>query len=430
MDISLHFFAKKTVEQFQEYILSKRDAPHILTKYFAAFSKASVRPCFRYGLHMSDFPLLIIELCRLHKVEGNEEVINKGIQLLGNITVQNEEGKEKIWSLCFPDFFIDMLTTPFNLCESIGFLIFNCIDDLHVMQLILPPHGLNLVSRLLFQLTKDNCGDFCQLVLSRILLDYKGAVILYSLFSDNRNYTPLLLLLDFLFQSNEFHILSMRENSHVKTCTSMIELLIRDFLILKPTLFEAISLIFGGNVGEQELITKAELFKGVLAVLAVFSGFSELLVILHSNPVLLEECLTILDAMTAYSQPKLANTQLFPNTSKEISDQVSDFLYGIKQHIMQLIANLLYSNTKNINLIYENKSSLILILNHCRVDSLNPFLMQWAILAIRNLCQDQRVQLMIGEMEKLGLNSNDVMKQAGLTVITDTDGTIKLTQHR
>ena len=427
MDISLAFFAKKAVTQFQEIILRKRDDPGILALYFSAFSVASVNPCFQQGLHLSDFPRLIIEICQLHKMKGNMAVVNKGIQLLGNITVQNEEGKEIVWSLCYPEFLTEMLDSS-HLCEPICFLAFNCLDDDNVKELFTSPLGIHFISQILFELTKSGSGDFCQLLLSRILLDFGGAVKLYSLFVENRSFTPLLLLLDFLIQSNEFHIMSMHVTTHLEVCTHLVELLCSDFLVLKPIIFEAISLLLAGWVGEEhEVLLKAELFKSNLAILAVFSGFSELLLSLQSKGVILQECLTLLDALAIYSQPKLAPTSpIHPNIPPVTQSRLREFLYGIRQHAMQLVANMLYSNYNNVSLIYENKSLLILILNHCRADMLNPFLTQWTILAIRNLCLDGRMQLLIGELENLGLDSKDVMKQAGLEKNPDSNGTLYL----
>ena len=426
MDISLAFFAKRAVTQLQEIVLNKRDDPGALAVYFSAFSIASVKPCFQHGLHLSDFPRLIIEICQLHKMRGNGAVVAKGIQLLGNITVQNEAGRERVWSVCYPEFITEMLDSSFSLCEPICFLVLNCLDNNNVKELFISLHGINLISQILFELTKNSSGDFCKLLLSRILFDLRGAVTLYSIFNRNRNLTPLLLMLDFIIQSNEFHFLSMHETAHLEVCTDLVELFCRDFLILKPILFEALSLLKAGWAGEEhELLIEADMFKSILAILAVFSGFSQLLLSLQSKAIILQECLTLLDALTVYSQPKLAPTSpMHPNIPPATESRVSELLYGIKQHAMQLVANMLYSNSHNVSIIYEDKSLLVLILNHCRADMLNPFLTQWTILAIRNLCLDGRMQLLIGELEKLGLDSKDVLKKAGFEKTLDANGTL------
>ena len=426
MDISLAFFAKRAVAQFQETIMSSRDDPDTLALYFSAFSAASVGPCFQHGLHFSDFPRLITEICQLHKMRGNMAVVRRGIQLLGNITVQNEAGKERVWSLCYPEFLTEMLDSPVSFCEPICFLVFNCLDDSNVKELFISPHGINFVSQILFELTRNISSDFCQLLLSRILFDFKGAVKLYTLFNGNQNFTPLLLLLDFLTQSNEFHFLSMHETAHLEVCTELVELFCIDFLALKLIISDAISLLMRGCVSEEhQVLIKADIFKCILSILAVFSGFSQLLHSLQSKSIILQECLTLLNALAIYSQPKLAATSpIHPDIPPSTHPRFSELLYGIKQHAMQLVANMLYSNRHNINMIYEDRSLLILILNHCRADTLNPFLTQWTILAIRNLCLDGRMQLLIGELEKLGLDSGEIMKQAGLEKSSDANGTL------
>ncbi|KAI6653564.1 Ataxin-10 [Oopsacas minuta] len=415
MDFSLVCLANKAVTQFQELFLSKKDDPTILSVYLSAFSIASIKPCFQQGLHMSNFPQIIVEICQLHTLKGNEVVLRKGIQLLGNITVQNEPGKEKVWNLCYPEFITEMLDSSYDLTELICFLIFNCLDCSRATKLFSSPRGIGLISQLLFELTKEGSGDFCQLLLSRILLDYKGSVMLYSLFNETKKFTSLLLLLDFVFQSNEFHILSMHESSHLEVCTNLIEMFYKDFLILKPILYQAISILEERAIDQHDIITKAEIFKSILAILALFSGFSELLTHLQSLEILLRECLTILDSLIKYSQPKIVS-----NSSPAPHPPISKFLYGIKQNIMQIVANMLYSNYHNVNLVYEDKTLLILILNHCSPDMSNPFLTQWTILAIRNLCQDPRVQLLISELKKLGIDPNSVMSKRGFNSDANT----------
>lgn len=407
MDISLVVLARKAVEQLQEYILSKKEDPSVLSLYFSAFSIASIKPCFQNGLHMSDFPQIVVAICEFH---SNSEIVQKkGIQLLGNMTVQNILGKDKVWKICYPDFINQMLNSSHEFTELICFLIFNCLDKSRARELLSSQRGINLISKLLFEMTKDSSSDFLQLLLSRILLDYEGTVVLYSLFNENRNFTTLLLLLDFIFQSNEFRILSMHESTHLHVCTNLIELLCEDLLILTPTFFQSISLLEEGITDEDETLTKAEIFKSILAILAVFSGFSELLIHLQSRETLLRECLSLLEKLSKYSQPKIAS-----NTTTTPESLVKQSLYGLKEHIMQLIANMLYSNRHNVNLVYEDKTKLVLILNHCRPDMLNPFLTQWAVLAIRNLCQDHRVQIWISELGKVDVDSNEIIKKAGL----------------
>ena len=406
MDISLVVLARKAVEQLQEFILSKKEDSNVLCLYFSAFSIASIKPCFQNGLHMGDFPEFVVAICEFHS--NSEIVLKKGIQLLGNMTVQNTLGKDKIWKICYPDFINQMLNSSYDFTELICFLIFNCLDKSRARELVSSQQGIDLISKLLFEMTKDNSGDFLQLLLSRILLDYEGTVVLYSLFNENRNFTTLLLLLDFILQSNEFHILSMHESTHLRVCTNLIEYLCKYFLILTPALFQSISLLEEGITHEDGMLTKAEIFKSTLAILAVFSGISELLTNLQSREILLRECLSILDKLSKYSQPKM------PSNITTQTSELTKFLYGIKQHIMQLIANMLYSNRHNVNLVYEDKTKLVLILNHCRADMMNPFLTQWTVLAIRNLCQDKRVQIWINELGKLDTDSSEIIKKAGL----------------
>ena len=57
---------------------------------------------------------------------------------------------------------------------------------------------------------------------------------------------------------------------------------------------------------------------------------------------------------------------------------------GLKSLLIRLLANLVYNNPKFIQLASERKI-LQRLKDHTKIDYRNPYVQQWAILAIRNL---------------------------------------------
>lgn len=61
--------------------------------------------------------------------------------------------------------------------------------------------------------------------------------------------------------------------------------------------------------------------------------------------------------------------------------------HGIKRDLIRLIGNMVYRNKANQDKVRE-LNGIPLILNQTKIDGRNPFIAQWSILAIHNLCED------------------------------------------
>ncbi|XP_021949359.2 ataxin-10 [Folsomia candida] len=69
--------------------------------------------------------------------------------------------------------------------------------------------------------------------------------------------------------------------------------------------------------------------------------------------------------------------------SEEMRDQPT---FQFKAHLIRLTANLIYRNFANQEMVREMEV-LPVILDSCNIDARNPFITQWAVLAIRNACE-------------------------------------------
>ncbi|XP_050306129.1 uncharacterized protein LOC126743191 [Anthonomus grandis grandis] len=94
-------------------------------------------------------------------------------------------------------------------------------------------------------------------------------------------------------------------------------------------------------------------------------------------------------------------------------------VFGFKADLVRLIGNLCWKNKKMQDLAREAELIPVL-LDCCNMDAKNPFIIQWAILAIRNLCeQNNENQTIISSLTQRGVVSSEILEEFGLTLHTE-----------
>ncbi|KAJ8969169.1 hypothetical protein NQ317_005862 [Molorchus minor] len=95
--------------------------------------------------------------------------------------------------------------------------------------------------------------------------------------------------------------------------------------------------------------------------------------------------------------------------------------FGFKTDLVRLIGNLCWRNTEMQNL--KRTAEIIpVILDCCNMDARNPFIIQWAIFAIRNLSENNpENQKIIEGLHQEGVVSSEVLDELGLTLNRDGD---------
>jgi len=97
---------------------------------------------------------------------------------------------------------------------------------------------------------------------------------------------------------------------------------------------------------------------------------------------------------------------------------------GFKKDLIRILGNLAYKNKANQDEIRE-LGGIEIILNHCRFDIRNPYIKEWSILAIRNLCEEnEKNQQVIQNLRNQGIANTDELESLGIKVEMK-DGSIK-----
>uniref|UniRef100_A0A336MVT8 Ataxin-10 n=1 Tax=Culicoides sonorensis TaxID=179676 RepID=A0A336MVT8_CULSO len=108
--------------------------------------------------------------------------------------------------------------------------------------------------------------------------------------------------------------------------------------------------------------------------------------------------------------------QLAPNSSLPSTFE-TDISYKFKTLLVQTMANLLYKNKKNQELVRE-MDILLAILDCTNVDARNPLIKEYSIWAIRNACENNpENQQIVASLTKVGNVKSDVVSEISESVI-------------
>ena len=146
------------------------------------------------------------------------------------------------------------------------------------------------------------------------------------------------------------------------------------------------------------------------------------------------------------------------SSSKEDTDRY--YNYGRKSNIIRIISNLVYQCPSNqdflrtlpfsngsheseyLDVVQRNEENietggaLPLILNHCRVDSHNPFLREWGIVCIRNICEgNAQNQAFIANLQLQGQQEHgsagyEMLSSMGLKMTQSSSNSISIQQEK
>ena len=165
--------------------------------------------------------------------------------------------------------------------------------------------------------------------------------------------------------------------------------------------------------------------KKLLELLGVMSAEDRLRPALQREDVLLETTVRLLREVhelskadgTAYSTlGKLAELQ------REGADQVSaEPTFGLKAHLVRLLGNLVWRRPEAQHAA-RRWQAIPVVLECCNLDARNPLLQQWAVVAVRNLCElcpENQEEIRAMRMEGVAPAAAEELRRMGLTTVTE-----------
>ncbi|XP_076637422.1 ataxin-10 [Colletes latitarsis] len=120
------------------------------------------------------------------------------------------------------------------------------------------------------------------------------------------------------------------------------------------------------------------------------------------------------------------NVAATKGSEKEVNSERNDLYshpaFGFKAGLIRVIGNISYKNEECQDLLRE-MDAIPLLLDCCNIDARNPLIMQWTILALRNLCENNtRNQEIIRNCTRTGVVESSVLQEMGLTLHEDEEG--------
>jgi ataxin-10 len=219
------------------------------------------------------------------------------------------------------------------------------------------------------------------------------------------------------FWSSHSNLLFLQENFKELTKTLLSK---ENFLL---SLYSALP---SHNPESEELI---KAFLAMLSLLCQLSCYVNMLELLQKDAALFQCSMDILSVLSDIdgSSTSGKHRSYLSSSGGTYDDKTAAAhpLFGVKRDIVRLIGNLCYRCSQNQDLVHD---FMPLLLNQCSIDHSNPFIMQWALWAIRNVCENNPAnQLLIRQIEHKGVHDIDeIQRNLGCEVEIASNGKLRI----
>ncbi|XP_071389745.1 ataxin-10 [Centroberyx affinis] len=363
-----------------------------------------------------DVSLKILSLLQTINLEGRDgifEPLRCGIQFLGNLAVGNQECKDDIWQLSFPDPLLQLLSVDDEKTVSYASMVLHtCLDEAKVEQLA-EPNNIHLALKVMELCRTQPDLDWTVLIATQHFLKSSALVEnMYSGMSHLERVTLLELLSAQLGEGDS-------EDSGIPPSVAR-------FLAccFQKGCGAVLTLASGSASSDEEALTVISL----LDVLCEMTSDHSQFMFLQDHPELLTTTVELLEQVHALgkaSKNVFSTAQNFSSFSPGEDCSSSSPSISFKAHLIRLIGNLCHSNGNNKNKVRELEG-IPLILDNCNIDSNNPFISQWAIFAIRNLLEHNKEnQELVAALESRGTADYSALRELGFQV-EERDGSLLL----
>lgn len=345
----------------------------------------------------------------------SEEPMNKAItemwmQFLCNIVVNNLETGKKIWHTFFD------YRSRYALHMNADYQYYTCALLYNILK-----------SRDMDDTTQEEIFSmFSSMLFSKVDTngnEYMDLLIEYYLTSE------ILMVRYAQVKPNEIRILTTLRKILWSDCDKDKEVCSKRFLEMLIKHFNQDSGFILRTVAD--CVDKIEPYKVSVTsdILAAISCYERYLPVLQENKSLLINCIFILRSMHDLGKD---GTNSFTPIQKLAEFTGEDGIvydhpaFGFKANMIRIIGNMCWRE-KDFQEEMRELHGIPLILDCCNMDARNPFIIQWVVLAIRNICEGNlKNQAVIAQMNRQGVVSPQVLTDMGITLHDDGSDRIKI----
>lgn len=326
------------------------------------------------------------------------EVIRAALQLTCNLCVGNHAVQGAAWARLYPTMVSTLLdSTDKQVKNFMCAVLFHCtawVGSRPLDEILSSPEGHEIVRTSVGLCQQPNCLEWAQLFVEGLIC-VERFVSLFEICETSTHlvYTIIEVLSEKLRTTptpSKKQLLGELESAvPVSTFLYLARLLARNR-------DHIIDMALGQDVPEGGLTVR------VLHLLADVTGLFEHYTRITNNTPFLECVVKILNDINAKKPIKF-------DKSKEEVDP--DGTFAIRKELIRIITNMSCKNK-----LHQDKVRMLggmqTIMNHCVVDPQNPYLMQWSIMGLRMLTEDNpENQDFIRSLQSSGMLNKDDMKK-------------------
>lgn len=323
------------------------------------------------------------------------------VQFLGNLVVKNPDSQKAVWKAAFPNLFFNLMSNlEAKEKDFLCMVAYNCLKN-----------------RIELYATKDeywflvtvieHCKDYQDahwgLLIMELIITSTSFV---DFFKELNDYSGLRCsIIDFIIANLSSGGIEIPEKSILYFC---------NVFTTKSTCI----LMLASSLS-TELEDEVHLLLKTLSLMCIVTSMVHKYDQIRKNEKLLESVIGLLNQKQLAKQEKKIKENL-PDQHPEV---------GFERDLVRVLGNMIYENKLIQDKVRELKGIEIL-LNACNIDSSNPYIMQWAVFAIKNLCKDNiNNQKYIKRLDAQGLASNEILAQNSLEARL-VDGKIKIANQK
>jgi len=321
------------------------------------------------------------------------------VQFMGNFVVQNHRTQRAVWKAAFPKLFFSMLSNlkDDNLKEVVCMIVYNCLlDDIDILD---TEDGRWLVVSIM-----HHCWG--------ILIDVMQAQMESAEAAQ-------------LSSERKIEVKELASKELLKIPEGNLQFLARDF----QTRCQCVLVL--GSTDEDLLQKEVLLVMKILDLLCLATSHVDKYLWLRSQAELMKIVINLLKQAsheensaffskpcdpTAGRSPGFNNEVDVDSTSPATAVDDSNPVHGFKRDLIRLIGNLCYKSRSMQDLVREEEG-ILPVLNACRIDNLNPYITQWAVFTVKNLCEGNTSnQDVIHQLEQQGVADNEFLTRTNVKV--------------
>ncbi|XP_045080788.1 ataxin-10-like [Coregonus clupeaformis] len=313
------------------------------------------------------------------------EALRCGIQLIGNLAVDNQFCKDDIWRLIFPDLLWALLCVDDE--RAVGYssmVLHTCLDE-HKVEQLAQTGNIHLALKVMELCRTQSELDWTVLIATQHFL--KSSVLVKNMYAGMSHQERVTLLQLISAQLGE-------EDS--KDCG------------IPPTVATFLASCFQERCGAVLTLASKSDNEEALTVISLLDVLCEMtsdhkqFMFLQNHPDLLKSTVDLLQQVHALG--KTSKNVLSPNEGNMFCHQ-------------QQTSDKQYRHTTHRHTAVRELDGLPLIMDNCSIDSNNPFISQWAIFATRNILEHNlENQELVAALERCGVADDSALRAMGFRV--------------